>query len=416
MRYNMITFVHGKDASSIHKHFLKLLNTAWCDNDFVKIIQIIFQIDTNQFMTKEMKTDIKRLYYCNIKLLNIVRKITLNKHIPNKIPINRESIFLEPTCLIKSTRIVDIASNVNLNFYRFDIQELIKIFDNAVFNHNYEFSDPILPKNPYTNINFSNKDFYIIYNTIKYKTNSIPLSITLLNLSYYNLSILSNKFTLLLCKKAISTFVNNLSNKKFYKKLSEMLGKFNITTCIVCLKKIPIHRIIFTDILKEYIYLLNTRDKNYIGITTNIVDFLSKYNILNINTSVHNLTHRNIKKYKRHRLFTNQVDLDIIKESNELFIFKSDKNKDTLNKLNLKKYNATKRRARYKLRNKRHKSINTIDSNYHRNTNLNDINYIIENITRIEINYEIFSTNAAINDISNVIRNQNNIRTTRARI
>jgi hypothetical protein len=76
---------------------------------------------------------------------------------------------------------IDISKNYNMVLfqngakYYFKIADLINIIDQALLNHSYHFAEPLYPKNPYTNIEFSEAILLNIYHKIRYSNFKLPI-------------------------------------------------------------------------------------------------------------------------------------------------------------------------------------------------------------------------------------------------
>jgi len=346
----MFTFITDKTNKNdlIIKFYINQLNKLWNNKKYLDISLLLNNVETNRFIQPKLKKEIKNVYLNNIKLITILRKIKLTKIRKNKlkkqIPSNSTTILAYHTCLLKNEEYIDVYYRNEGQFYRFQIYEIIKIFESAIYHTQYGFSYPFLPKNPYTNTVFSIKDFYTIYRFLLNK-NKIPYVFTLLNLSYYDIKILKNKFKNELYNKSIYVYIDGLTQSKFIRKINSMLDTLKINTCLTCLQSIPNYKLTMSKFLREYIHRLNMNKSNNKNLRNSIISYLKENSILNIDDEAHRLSHRNIKKYKRKIIFKNQVDLSSMDSTN--FRFNSVTTDQSIQKFKQQKYYRKKRHERY---------------------------------------------------------------------
>lgn len=349
-----INFINNSD-NKIYKIYLNKFKNFWNNKQFFEIEKLKFNIKNNSFLNQKQINEIIELFYINLKLLNIVRKIEIkffkNKNIKFK-PLNNDTLYLEEIFLVKDKEIIDIPTTNN-NFYRFQKNELIDIFNSAIFNRYKEWPMPKSPQNPYTNIVFSLKDFYIIYNQIKKKFNKIPLVFEILKTCYYDINILKKKYKNALLNKALINYIQELPDERFYNKITYMFNYFYINTCTQCLKNIPNVKNYLENFLKEFIKINNSlcvSDENILKF--NIENFLKSYNILNIDLIKHRKIHRHIFVSKKSLRLPNQYKFIIKSSPGEIFIFQSKSNKDAIIKRNRYKFLKKRRHVNYLKRNK----------------------------------------------------------------
>ena len=353
----MVNFVYPVNSEFIIRYYIDIISNLWNKRQFIQISFQLDQIKTNSFMNNKQKNSILQTYFCNIKLLNIIRKIRQHKNKQNNIPSNKDTILLDPVYMIKDLDVIDITFGNSGYFHRFNMYELIELFNNAVFSMAYGFPQCVIPKNPYTNIEFNIKEFYTIYQIIKNKNNNMPLAFTLLNLSYYDKNILYTKFYNILSEKAISKLILSYSPDKFYKKLKDMFNRLEIKSCMYCVKKISDHKVIFSNLLKRYIVLINQNSHDFKSLKIEINEILKENNILHFNIKQHIIKHRNIKSYKKKIKFNNHF---MFKETETIpnFVFTSISTPESIKQFKKRKYHQKKRHINYQKRRNISKSNN----------------------------------------------------------
>lgn len=352
----MIKFITKEN--SLIQYFLNELCKTWNLKDFYKMERHLSEIKRNSFISKQNKEIIIKEYYTNLKLINVIRKITMAYRLKKeKKLINSHTLMFEESDTIPIENIIDIGYSDNT--FRFDKYELIHIFNTAVFNSFHKFPKPKLPANPYTGTNFTQKEFYTIYQQFKNKSNKLPTSFVLLSLSLYDINILLKNHYDFLKDMIVSKLINELSDIDFYKKIRKMFSNLDLTFCICCIKKIPFIRNKLTVIYTKWI----TEPDNDEVIKKEIEDLIPEF--VNINSQNHNLIyHRKpVKKFKHKntgpKFNVPQFNLETINNS-ELFIFKANENNTNYNEVLMKRKNKLflrKKRAK-KRKQKVKKSIN----------------------------------------------------------
>lgn len=397
----MIKFITKEN--SLIQYFLNELCKTWNKKNFYETEKYISYIKKNSFISNENKEIIIREYYTNLKLINIVRKITMTYHLKKeKKLINSHTLLFESAETIPYENLIDIGYGDNI--FRFDKYELIRIYDNAIFNSFHKFPKPKLPSNPYTGSNFTCKEFYTIYQQLKSKSIKLPISFTLLNLSLYDIDVLLKNHYDFLKDMIVSKSTNELSDIDFYKKIRRMFSNLDLTFCICCIKKNPFIRNKLTFIYKKWI----TEPDNDQVIIEEIETLIPEF--VNIDSHNHNLIyHRKaIKKFKRNKNIGPKFDVPQFNPStinDELYIFKANKNTTTYHEILINRKNKLfLRKKRGMIRKQKLKKSNNIISSLE-----NDISFITEriNISDILNNHEFM-----IDDTARTRRSRSNITIT----
>jgi hypothetical protein len=113
---------------------------------------------------------------------------------------------------------------------------------------------PLQPKNPYNNIDFSIETFYALYSHIRYNmVLKIPLVLELWKRESFEKSILFLKYEKIIRKIAIKKFVWNTTESYFYEDIRDMLIENLYTRKWEISKDFP--NKILQQIFKHHIYL-----------------------------------------------------------------------------------------------------------------------------------------------------------------
>lgn len=136
--------------------------------------------------------------------------------------------------------------------YLFNINDIVKIIENAITHAPSFFQEPIEPKNPYNNEKLNLSTFYNIY----FKLKTLPrVMSTLLHLFFLdNFDI--DKFILnnepLLRETAIRKYIHNSTDDILYKSIVKMLLGNYYTRKLTIHKDFPLKTL--TDIFKPFLY------------------------------------------------------------------------------------------------------------------------------------------------------------------
>jgi len=136
--------------------------------------------------------------------------------------------------------------------YRFHNDEIVKLFDYAIFNQHEGFAEPIIPKNPYTNEEFTTIELINIYKIVNSTSKKNILSLRLLHEASYSLEILKELFGSYLNTHACRVYIRELSNKGWERVFNEFIHEcgYSRKICFKCIKnQYPNMREIFTPLL-----------------------------------------------------------------------------------------------------------------------------------------------------------------------
>ncbi len=121
----------------------------------------------------------------------------------------------------------------NGSIYYFTLSDLINICKSALIHSPNCYSDPIFPKNPYINIQFTKSIMYYIYYSIRISYFRIPLLLHLFYLSDFNI----NRFYLdneaIIRDEYIDDFVKNGSNDDLLEYIYDMIYKVPNKECLI---------------------------------------------------------------------------------------------------------------------------------------------------------------------------------------
>ena len=140
----------------------------------------------------------------------------------------------------------------NNSNYLFNINDIVKIIENAITHAPSFFQDPIEPKNPYNNVKFNLSTLYNIYFKLKALPRLMPTLLHLFFLENFDIDefILNNEP--LLRETAIRKYIHNSPDDILYKSITKMLMTNYYTRKLTIHKEFPLKTL--TDIFKPFLY------------------------------------------------------------------------------------------------------------------------------------------------------------------
>ena len=140
----------------------------------------------------------------------------------------------------------------NNSKYLFNINDIVKIIENAITHAPSFFQDPIEPKNPYNNEKFNLSTLYNIYFKLKALPRLMPTLLHLFFLENFDIDefILNNEP--LLRETAIRKYIHNSPDDILYKSITKMLMTNYYTRKLTIHKEFPLKTL--TDIFKPFLY------------------------------------------------------------------------------------------------------------------------------------------------------------------
>lgn len=119
-------------------------------------------------------------------------------------------------------QIISIVENNTI--YDFCLPDLIKIINNALLYREHLFSNPVFPKNPYTNLPFGIHNMYNIYFHILGSSQIMPNLLYLFFLSNFNIDTFFTNNESLLRDKNIQSYYKELTEDEKYNNILTMLN------------------------------------------------------------------------------------------------------------------------------------------------------------------------------------------------
>jgi len=205
-----------------------------------------------------------------------------------------------------------IRVNCDNSIYTFRIYELLSIYMHSTTNLDYEIPKPLLPKNPYTNEEFTLKQHYVIYEALlNYYCalrRTLPEHYILFKNSYFDTTLFYKKYYVFLMYKTILVSVNTMSNREWLYELDSRC-KMIKGYCKICLKKCKNARNIFKNVLE--LLMLNENDIWAFGSGRNEYIRIAKSNKLYFGKK-HYIKHRIIRRPQQSVLSINSRSMNSI--------------------------------------------------------------------------------------------------------
>lgn len=263
----------------------------------------------NIFLTGEEKEEFINIF-CKIQktYFGLSRFAYLYKYKKSKIVVDSDLYLNQIDINNKNT----ICLLQEKNKYYFRINDLINIINRSLSNSPYFFCSPLIPKNPYNNVEFNKSTLYNIYFYIRSKTLIIPELLHKFFLCNFDLNIFEKDYEYLIREYAIINYVNDTDKNTIYNLIIIMIEFFNSNN-IGNFYKIYIHpdfpKKELIDIMKPYLFLYCSYNFSLIDIKKNkslnlFVKKMKKFYLFNpffgrkyIKIKTH-ISNKKIKKFK----------------------------------------------------------------------------------------------------------------------
>ena len=204
----------------------------------------------NIFFSKEYKktyfylfSKIQKIYFCLIKFIHICK---IKK---TKLQVDTDLSMNSIHDMNDRNKIYIIQNNAK---YLFSISDLINIIENSITHAINFFVDPIMPKNPYTNMIFNNSDLYNIYFYHKNSTFILSHLFHLWFLSNFNLDYFITCHEAVIRDFLIYKFIFNSPVNILHTKVLIMLNENPFTRQLNIHKNFP--KKMLVDIMRPFLF------------------------------------------------------------------------------------------------------------------------------------------------------------------
>ena len=202
---NSFIFSQLKPTMDLHMIVFNMLNKYDSNYKNKKVSKYdILKIHENSFRSKENKKELTDLfektqfvYFHLTCFVNLCKEKISKRSVTTDLALNDINLNMK--------NVISIYQN-NFNYY-FTIHDLINICNSAlIFSHDF-FSDPHIPKNPYTNIVFDHGILLKIYNYIRYSNYKMPILYELFYKVNFNIDEFLLKYEIIIRDECISHFI-----------------------------------------------------------------------------------------------------------------------------------------------------------------------------------------------------------------
>ena len=190
----------------IHNDLIKFLYKMDVENMYTSKFKSLHCMLSNMFLNNEIKEEIMNTF-CNIQrfthaILRLKRIWKWNK----ANTYNTEDLYMNPIHVGQKNTITLLQNNTK---YIFQIRELIGSINNSLSNSCHFFVEPLVCKNPYTNIPFDKASLYNIYFAIRESTFIMPTLLHQYFLSDFHLSDFGIMNQHIMNEEYLRTYVDN---------------------------------------------------------------------------------------------------------------------------------------------------------------------------------------------------------------
>lgn len=194
-------------------------------------IQKIFkrEIICNVFLEEEEKKQIIKYYVKAKYIYNILNRFVYNYKLKKAINYDYHfDLFGTPLEKYNENQLIDIFQNNTI--YKFRITDLLNIIHESLIKCDGLFPEPKIPKNPYTNINFSKHHLYNLF----YKVNNSHIITPTIFLLFYNSNFSISDFAYknypFLKELIIDEFPKNNTSSKLHYEIKCMCNELKYKT------------------------------------------------------------------------------------------------------------------------------------------------------------------------------------------
>jgi len=204
----------------IHDFIMKSLSQQYSLNK--KMITFWKEHVENPFYSSSQKSELWDIFmktqrtYNGFEMLSRLWKI---KHA--SVQVNND-LYMNPI-ILKKGRTLSIYQNESL--YYFTIPDLINICNSSLMHSPDFFCEPYTPKNPYTNLPFSNGILYSIYDTIRHSNYRMSNLLHLYYLCNFDIGVFYHKHEAFIRDEYINSFIKTTISDDLHPYVREMLRK-----------------------------------------------------------------------------------------------------------------------------------------------------------------------------------------------
>jgi hypothetical protein len=154
---------------------------------------------------------------------------------------------------------IDISKNYNMVVfqdgakYYFKIADLINIIDQALLNHCHHFAEPLNPKNPYTNVEFSEAILLNIYQTIRCSNYKFPILLHYFYLCNFDVDYFLQEYESVINEFHIRDYAFNSSIDVLCEDTKLLIDLYNRPKRLKIDEEFPMNKLV--EIMRPYLHL-----------------------------------------------------------------------------------------------------------------------------------------------------------------
>jgi len=235
--------------SECYKDIKQLDNELVDYSDIAKIkFENLIKIMENVFVVN--KED-PLLFFCKAQRSYWAFSRFLRRYRVRKSPTrNTMDLYMNPIDISKPSSMVIYQDGAK---YYFRIPDLINIIDQALLNHCYHFAEPLYPKNPYTNLEFSEAILVHIYEKIKHSSFKFPILLHYFYLSQFNVEEFLYDYESTINELHIKDYAFKSSSDVLCEDVLLLIKIYNRPKRLHIDKEFPMGRLV--DIMRPYLHL-----------------------------------------------------------------------------------------------------------------------------------------------------------------
>jgi len=163
---------------------------------------------------------------------------------------NMMDLYMNPIDISKPSSMVIYQDGAK---YYFRIPDLINIIDQALLNHCYHFAEPLYPKNPYTNLEFSEAILLSIYQKVRFSTFKFPILLHYFYLCQFNVDDFLHEYESVINDLHIRDYAFKSSCDVLYEDALLIIKLYNRPKRLHIHDEFPMNKLV--DIMRPYLYL-----------------------------------------------------------------------------------------------------------------------------------------------------------------
>lgn len=209
----------------IQNQYIKLLFKMSVNNIHTSKFKCLQNAMSNIFINDEKREEIMNTF-CNMqRFIHAIYRLKYIWRWKKAIIYNTDDLYMSPIHVGQKNTITILQNNTK---YIFHIRELIGSINTSLSNACHFFADPIICKNPYTNIPFDKASLYNIYFALRESTYIIPILLHQYFLYDFNLSEFAIMNKQLMNQEYLRTYVDNNCVQDIHTIVNEMFDDHRI--------------------------------------------------------------------------------------------------------------------------------------------------------------------------------------------